>query len=98
MEELTNIDIEKFSMGISIVYNMLVILYLFYCAIFVNTLMLKALAAAAVLFQVFFIIKKTSKPSPKPAHPKYSIQGLISSFLNIAVVVITLIHKLYVRG
>jgi len=98
LEELINIDIEKFSMGISIVYNMLAILYLFYCAIYVNTVPFKALVSVAVLFQVYFIIKKTSKPSRKPAHSRYTIPGLLSSLLNIVIIVITVIHKLYVRG
>lgn len=98
LEELININIEKFSTGISIVYNMIVILFLIYCAFFFDTLVLKALAAAAVLFQVYFIIKKSEKSKSTPARSKYSIQGLLSSFLNIAVIVFTVINKLYRQG
>jgi len=98
LEELINIDIEKFSIGVSVVFNMLAILYLFYCAFLVNTLLVKAIAAGAVLLQVYIIIKKTSKKSPWRVRSRYTIPGIVSSLLNIAVVVLSFIHKLHVRG
>ena len=55
LEELMDIDVKRFGTGLSIVYHLLVILFLCYCALFMETIVLKSIAAFAILLQIHFI-------------------------------------------
>lgn len=61
LEELIDIDIRKFGDGLSVVINMVVIVFIIYCAFFLETILLKAIASLAIVFQVHFIINKAKR-------------------------------------
>lgn len=94
LEELINIDIKKFGTGLSVVYNMLVILYLCYCAFFLNRFILKVIASFAILFQIHFIIKKTGKHTPAFNPYQSNPQSVVSILLNTTILFFTIISKL----
>ncbi len=95
LEELIGIDVKKFGKGLNIVYNLLVILFLCYCTFFLDTVILKAVASFAILLQIYFIIKKTRKMLPAYNADLHKPQILFSSVLNIAVIVLTLLNKVF---
>jgi NADH:ubiquinone oxidoreductase subunit K len=58
LEEMTNIDIKKFDTGITVSKNLIVILFLFYCSVFVYTTILKAIIAFLVVISIRNIIQR----------------------------------------
>ena len=94
LEDLIDIDIKRFGTGVSVVYNMLVILFLCYCAFFLETVALKSVTSFAILLQIHFIINKTGKHTPAFNADKHKPQILLSSVLNIAVIVFAIMNKL----
>lgn len=94
LEELMDIDVKRFGTGLSIVYNMFVILFLCYCAFFLETIVLKAVASFAILLQIHFIIKKAGKNIPAFNPDRHKPQIIISSVLNMAVIIFTVMNKL----
>lgn len=94
LEELADIDIKRFGNGLSVVSNLMVILFLFYCAFFLQTIWLKAIASFSILLQLYLIIKKTGKKTPAFNPDQHKVQILISSALNITVILFTIINKL----
>lgn len=95
LEELINIDVKRFGTGLSVVYNLLVILFLCYCAFFLDALILKVLASFAISLQIHFIIKKAGKQASIFNPDKQKPQILLSSVLNIAIIILTIFNKLY---
>lgn len=94
LEELIHIDVKRFGTGVSVVYNLFTILFLCYCAFFLDTLVLKAAASVAILLQLHFIMKKTVKNTSAFNPDQHKPQIFISSILNIAVIVFTIMNKL----
>ena len=94
LEELIDIDVKRFGTGLSVVYNLLVILFLFYSAFYLETIILKAAASFAILFQINFIIKKTRKHTPIFSPDQHKPQILLASVLNIAVIIFAIMNKL----
>ena len=95
LEELIEIDVKRFGKGISIASNLLVTVFIFYCAFFLETIILKAVASFAISLQVYFITKKTGKSILPFDADRHKPQIILSSVLNIAVVIFTVINKLY---
>ena len=93
LEELTDIDIEKFSEGLSVIYNLIVLLFIFYCSFFLDSFPLKAVAALAMLLQAYFIIRKASKSKAFDKN-RLKPQIMLSSISNIAVILFTVLSKL----
>ncbi len=91
-EEIMNIDMEKFGTGIDVAKSLIIILFLVYCAFYLNSLLFKVLSALAILLQVSFISKNVKEKYDMPR-----IQGishLFSSALNLVVILFTLLNKL----
>lgn len=95
LEDLIEIDVKRFGKGISVAGNLLAILFLFYCAFFLETTILKALASFAVILQIYLILKKTGRNSNLFEPDKHKPQIVLSSILNLAVVIFTVLNKLY---
>jgi len=96
LEELTDLDIEKFSEGLSVTYNLIVLMFIFYCSFFLGTVLLKGIAAFAILIQAYFILKKVnSKVFDKNRHKP---QIMLSSISNITVVLFTVLNKISAIG
>lgn len=94
LEELADIDLRKVGTGLSITYNLMVILYLIYCAFYLDTILLKGIAAFAILLQMHFIIKKVgNKESPYDKN-RNKPQILLSSVSNIVVVIFAVLNKI----
>ncbi len=94
LEELIDIDIRKFGDGLSVVINMAVIVFIIYCAFFLETILLKAIASLAIVFQVHFIINKAKKGSAGFDKNLHKPQILLSSISNLTVVLFTILNKL----
>jgi hypothetical protein len=94
LEELIDIDIRKFGDGLSVVVNMVIIVFIFYCAFFLETFLLKLIAALAIALQIHFIIKKSRKGNAGFDKNQHKPQILLSSISNIAVVLFTILNKL----
>jgi len=94
LEELVGIDIRKFGDGLSVAVNMVIIVFILYCAFFLETFLLKCIAALAIVFQVHFMIRKLQKGSGGFDKNKYKPQVFFSSVTNIAVVLLTILNKL----
>ena len=94
LEELADIDLRKVGTGLSITYNLMVILYLIYCSFYLDTILLKGIAAFAILLQMHFIIKKVgNKESPYDKN-RNKPQILLSSVSNIVVVIFAVLNKI----
>ena len=95
LEDLIEIDVKKFGKGISVASNLLAILFMIYCAFFLETIILKAVASFAIILQVYLILKKAGR-NALPFDPgKHKPQVVLSSVLNITVVIFTVLNKLY---
>jgi len=94
LEELANIDLKKAGIGLSIVFNLLVILYLFYCSFYLNTPLLKGFTALAILFQAHFIIKKAGYEKKAYDRNNQKLQILFSSLCNLIIVIFAVLNKL----
>jgi hypothetical protein len=94
LEDLVDIDLKRFGTGISVVYNMIVVLFLVYCAFYLITHYLKILASFAILLQVHFIIKKLKDKEQSFDKNLHKPQILLSSISNIAVVVFAVLNKI----
>lgn len=95
LEELVEIDLKRFGTGISVVYNMIVVLFLIYCAFYLNTHYLKILASIAILLQLHFIIKKLKDKDNSYNKNQQKPQILLSSIANIAVVLFAVLNKIF---
>lgn len=94
LEDLIGIDIRLLGTGMSVLYNMLVILFLIYCAFFLDTILLKTVTAFAILLQIHFIIKKVRKIYQNFNKNQYKLQILLSSLLNLTVILLAAINKI----
>lgn len=94
LEELADIDIKRFGDGLSVVSNLVAILFLCYCAFYLETIVLKGIASFAILLQLFFILKKTRKKSDSFDRNNYKPQILLASMSNVAVILFTLFNKI----
>lgn len=94
LEELVEIDIKKFGNGLSVVNNLISIVFLCYCSFYLETILLKALASFAILLQIYFIIKKTKRSSEVFDRNKFKPQILLASISNVTVVILTLYSKI----
>lgn len=95
LEELVDIDVERLETGIGVITSMIIILFLFYCAFYLQALILKAIIAFAVMLQVYFIIKKTGKTKKAYSPDHYKPQILVASILNITIILFSVLNKLY---
>lgn len=94
LEELIDIDVKRFGTGLSVIYNLFVILFLCYCTFFMEAFMLKVIVSLAILLQIHFIIKKTRRSTPVFNPDRHKPQILLASILNIAVIIFTILNKL----
>lgn len=94
LEEMANIDVKRFGTGLSAVYNMIVILYLFYCAFFLDTLVMKGITSFAILLQIYFIINKTKSKNQDFDINVHKPQVLIASVSNIIIILFTVMNKI----
>lgn len=69
-------------------------IFIFYCAFYLETILLKGIAALAMTLQVFFIIKKSQKGSAGFDKNQHKPQILLSSISNISVVLFAILNKL----
>ncbi len=95
LEEFVDIDLQRFGTGMSVVYNMIVVLFLIYCAFFLNTLLLKCLTAFAILMQIHFIVKKIKDKNHFYNKNQQKPQIFISGISNIAVVFFAVLNKIF---
>lgn len=94
LEELADIDLKKVGEGLSIAYNLMVILYLIYCAFYLDTVLLKGITAFAMLLQIHFIIKKVGNKKTAYNKNQNKPQILLSSVSNIVVIVFAVLNKI----
>lgn len=94
LEDMVDIDIRLFGTGMSVAYNLLVILFLAYCAFYLDTVLLKGIAALAIILQIHFIIKKIGSKFQSFDRNLYKPQIFISSLLNLAVIFLTSVNKI----
>lgn len=94
LEDLADIDLKKVGAGLSITYNLLVILYLIYCSFYLDTILLKGIAAFAILLQIHFITKKVGYMETPYDKNQNKPQILLSSVSNIVVVVFAVLNKI----
>lgn len=94
LEDMIDIDIRLFGTGMSVAYNMLVMLFLIYCAFFLDTVLLKGISALAIILQIYFIIKKIGSKLQGFDRNRYKPQILISSLLNLVVIALAAINKI----
>lgn len=94
LEELIHIDVKRVGIGISVAYNLLTILFLCYCAFFLDTILLKAVASLAIILQIHFIMKKIRKASAAYNPDKHKPEILLSGVLNLVVIIFTVLNKL----
>jgi hypothetical protein len=95
LEDLIGIDVKKFGKGISVASNLLAILFLIYCAFFLETILLKAVTSFAIILQIYLILKKAGRNALPFDPDKHRPQIVLSSILNLAVVIFTVLNKLY---
>jgi hypothetical protein len=93
-EELSDIDVRMLGIGLSVVCNLIVILFLCYCSFYLENLLLKGIAAFGILLQLYFILKKTRKNSDTFDKNQYKPQILLASMSNVAVILLTLLNKI----
>ncbi len=94
LEELADIDMKVVGTGLSITFNLLVILYLIYCVFYLDTLVLKGVAAFAILLQLYFIMEKADFRKTAYDKNRNRLQILLSSLSNIVVVAFAVFNKL----
>ena len=94
LEDMMDIDAKKFGRGVSIICNMLIILLLIYSSFFLAALYMKIICALAILLQIHFIFKKAGKDGSSFSPDRHKIQILMSSILNITVIIFALLNKL----
>lgn len=94
LEEMVDIDFKRAGTGLSIVFNLLVILYLFYCSFYLNTTLLKVITAFAILLQIHFIIKKAGYEKKAYDKNNQKPQILLSSLSNLIIVIFSVLIKL----
>jgi len=94
LEDMIDIDMRLFGTGMSVAYNMLVMLFLIYCAFFLDTVLLKGIPALAIMFQIYFIIQKVGRKSQGFDRNRHKPQILISSILNLVVILLATINKI----
>jgi len=94
LEDLINIDVRKFGTGISVFYNLFIILLLFYSVFYLDAIFMKVICALAITLQVHFIIKKAGKNCSSYKPDRQRVQIFISSISNIAVIIFALLNKL----
>ncbi len=94
LEDMVDIDIRLFGTGMSVAYNLLVIVFLIYCAFFLETVLLKGISALAIILQIYFILKKVDSKLQAFDRNRYKPQILISSLLNLAVILLSAINKI----
>lgn len=95
LEDLMNIDIKKLGTGFSILYNMLNILLLCYCSFYLKSVIFKVIISIAVILQIFFIRKKYRENKPDLDQKLIKPQMFAANVINIAVILFTVINKLY---
>jgi hypothetical protein len=94
LEEILDLDMEKFGIGIDIAKSLITILFLAYCAFYLNFLFFKAATALAILLQVYFIVEKIKAgPECEPAGI-HGIGRMLSSLLTLVIVLFTVFNKL----
>lgn len=94
LEDMIDIDIRLFGTGMSIAFNLLVVVFLIYCAFFLDTVLLKGISALAIILQIYFIIKKLGSKFQGSDRNRYKPQILISSLINMAVILLSAINKI----
>lgn len=94
LEELADINLKKVGAGLSIAYNLLVILYLIYCAFYLDTVLLKGITAFAMSLQIHFILKKVGYKKTAYDNNQNKPQILLSSISNIVVIVLAVLNKI----
>lgn len=95
LEDLMDIDVKRLETGISVIASLVIILFLFYCAFYLEDFVLKAIVAFAMVLQVYFIIKKTKKTAKAYSPDRYRPQILLAGILNITVILFSILNKLY---
>lgn len=94
LEDMIDIDIRLLGTGMSVAYNLLVMVYLIYCAFFLDTVLLKGISALAIILQIYFIIKKVGSKFQSFDRNRYKPQILISSLINLAVILLSSFNKI----
>lgn len=94
LEDMIDIDVRLFGTGMSVAYNMLVILFLIYSAFFLDNILLKGISTLAIILQIYFIIKKVGSKLQSFDRNRFKLQILISSLLNLVVIVLATINKI----
>lgn len=95
IEDLVEIDLRLFGTGMSVVYNMIVVLFLIYCAFYLNRLYLKILVAFAIMMQIQFIVKKLKDKNHSYNKNQQKPQIFLSSISNMAVVFFAVLNKIF---
>lgn len=95
LEELIDIDVKKMEAGISVMTSLIIILFLFYCAFYLEAFILKVIVAFTIMLQIYFIIKKTGKATKAYSPDRYKPQILLASILNITIILFSVLNKLY---
>jgi hypothetical protein len=94
LEDLIDIDLKMFGTGLSIVCNLIIILFLCYCSFYLEGILLKGIAVFAILLQLYFILQKTRKNSGIFDKNSHRPQIMLASLSNIAVILFTLLNKI----
>ncbi|NLK87500.1 MAG: hypothetical protein GX279_08425 [Clostridiaceae bacterium] len=94
LEDLVNIDIKMLGAGLSVVCNLIIILFLCYCAFFLENTLLKGITAFAILLQLYFVLVKTKKNSGVFDRNNHKPQIFLASMSNVTVILFTLLNKI----
>ena len=95
LEELVDIDFKTLGTGLSVISSLLVILFLIYCAFYLEAFILKAVVTFAIILQVYFIVKKTEKIALGYSPNHHKLQIFMASLVNIAIILFTVLNKIY---
>ncbi len=93
LEELVDIDLHMFGAGLSIICNLTIILFLCYCAFYLENIIFKGITVLSILLQLYFIQRKIKNSGifDKNLHKP---QVFLASISNTAVVLFTLLNKI----
>lgn len=100
LEDMTNINIRKFSIGISLAKSLIIILFFVYCSFYVEGLMLKALISSLILYRIYLITNllfpKSIVTQEKPPMILY-ITKIAYDMISVAIIVASLYLR-YLNG
>ena len=90
-EDLLNLNMKKFGIGIYVVKDLFLILFFVYCSFYLKSILLKIDATLLILIQIYHIksILNRNNHEKKEANPLDRNQTLVSGILSLLLIVFT---------